>query len=373
MTSHDCIVIGGGVVGAAIAFGLTARGLSVLILDGNDDAFRASRANFGLVWVQGKGLGCPEYAAWSRRSSELWTDFAGELADRTGLDVAYHRPGGIVAALHEAELEAHVAKLQQIRREAGNDGYEFEVLDHDQSAEMLPGLGPDVVGAVYCPYDGEANSLYLLRALHGALAVQGGVYAPGHEVTGIEPLSGGGHRVRDRAGRRWEAAKVVIAAGLGNPALGELVGLAVPVRPVQGQVVVTERAEPVLEIPLLGVKQTREGTFMLGSSEAEIGFDTRTEPEVTRDIAGRNLKVFPFLKNLRVVRTWAGLRVMPPDGLPIYDQSPTHPGIFVATGHSGVTTAAAHARLLAGWIADGALPDHMRAFSAGRFDVSPSL
>ena len=89
---YDCAVIGGGLVGAAVAYGLAGRGSKVVMLDEGDVAFRASRGNFGLVWVQGKGLGCPEYARWSRHASEMWTDFAAELADTGGVAVPIRAP-----------------------------------------------------------------------------------------------------------------------------------------------------------------------------------------------------------------------------------------------------------------------------------------
>ncbi len=371
MADADCIVIGGGVAGAAVAWGLCRRGLAVTMLDQGDDAFRASRANFGLVWVQGKGLGRPEYSRWSRQSSDLWAEFAAELAELTGIDCAHERGGGVTVALSEAELAEHAGNLAQVGRDLGNQPYEFEVMDRDRLDRLLPGLGPDVVGGVYCPYDGAVNSLYLLRALHAGIRAKGGRYLAGRTITAIEARSGG-YAVISETGERFEADKVVIAAGLGNKALGALVGLQIPVRPVHGQVIVTERTEPLLETLTLSVRQNAEGTFMMGFSAAEIGFDTRTEAETTRDIAWRNTRIFPFLAKLRVVRTWAGLRVMTPDGFPIYDQSASHPGVFVATGHSGVTTAAAHAHLLAGYIADGALPAELRALNSERFHVSPT-
>ena len=82
----DVAVIGGGLVGAAVAWGLARAGTRVVVLDEGDVAFRASRGNFALVWVQGKGLGMPEYSAWTKRSSDLWGEFARELKEQTGLD-----------------------------------------------------------------------------------------------------------------------------------------------------------------------------------------------------------------------------------------------------------------------------------------------
>ena len=82
----DVAVIGGGVVGMCMAHGLSGAGLAVTVLDEGDVAFRASRGNFALVWVRGKGLEMPAYARWTMRSSELWHDFAAGLADETGID-----------------------------------------------------------------------------------------------------------------------------------------------------------------------------------------------------------------------------------------------------------------------------------------------
>ena len=72
MQRYDAIVIGGGLVGSAIAYGLVRAGLGTALLDEGDVAFRASRGNFGLVWVQSKGDGAPHYQRWTRRSADEW-------------------------------------------------------------------------------------------------------------------------------------------------------------------------------------------------------------------------------------------------------------------------------------------------------------
>ena len=85
-------------------------------------------------------------------------------------------------------------------------------------------------------------------------------------------------------------------------------------------------------------------------------------------IAARAMRMFPHLAEVNIVRSWRAIRVMPEDGFPIYDQSARHPGAFLATCHSGVTLAAAHALTLAPMIANGALDDpRVAAFSAARF------
>lgn len=109
---------------------------------------------------------------------------------------------------------------------------------------------------------------------------------------------------------------------------------------------------------------------MLGDSQEDVGFDTSTRTAVLQRIADRNVQVFPALKDANIVRMWAALRVMSPDGFPIYQQSDRYPGAFAATCHSGVTLAGAHALALALAMLDGALPESLAAFSARRFTAA---
>jgi glycine/D-amino acid oxidase-like deaminating enzyme len=90
---------------------------------------------------------------------------------------------------------------------------------------------------------------------------------------------------------------------------------------------------------------------------------------VIGEIAARNVRVLPALADTSIVRIWGALRVMSPDGFPIYNQSERYPGAFAATCHSGVTLAGAHALALAPAIIAGTLPDSLAAFSASRFAI----
>jgi glycine/D-amino acid oxidase-like deaminating enzyme len=367
MRQFDAIVIGGGLVGAAIGYGLARAGLAVAMVDEGDVAFRASRGNFGLVWVQSKGLGAPHYQRWTRLSAEEWPGLADDLAERTGISVGLEQPGGLQLCLGEEELNKRQAMMEQMRREAGNFGFEYRMLDHDELATMLPGLGPTVAGASWTPYDGHANSLNLLHALHKAFAEKGGTYLPNRTVGEAQAAP---HDFRLQLGDETIAApKIVLAAGLGNAKLAPLFGLSAPVRPQRGQILVTERTARIWPLPLGSLRQTLEGTIMLGSSEEDVGFDTGQKPEIMRNIARRAVLSFPWIAELQIVRAWAALRVMPPDGLPIYDESAQFPGAFTANCHSGVTLAGAHANVFAPMVAAGALDPMMAPFSAKRFDV----
>ena len=197
---YDAIVIGGGLVGSAIAYGLARAGLKPVLIDEGDVAFRASRGNFGLVWVQSKGLGAPHYQRWTRLSSEEWPSLAAELRQRTGIDIGHERPGGVHLCLSDAEFEERRARMEQMRAEAGNFGFDFRMLDHRETADLLPGIGPTVVGASFTQYDGHANSLNLLHALHRGFTGLGGMYLPNRTIAdaGAAPRDFRLGRRRDR-------------------------------------------------------------------------------------------------------------------------------------------------------------------------------
>src|SRR5262249_54228663 len=160
-------------------------------------------------------------------------------------------------------------------------------------------------------------------------------YLSDHVVEHIDHRAGE-FRLATRHGE-VRAEKIVLAAGNGNARLGPMVGLDVPVRPQRGQIIVTEKVAPFLDHPVVTMRQTDEGSGMLGDSVEEAGWDVRVGTGVVSAMAARAARMFPQLGRLNVVRTWAALRVMTPDGFPIYQQSARCPGAFVATCHSGVT------------------------------------
>ena len=364
MADSEYAVIGGGLVGMAIAWGLARCSRKVTVFDEGDLAFRASCGNSDLIWVQGKGVKMPSYARWSKLSAELWPQVCQELTELTGVSLELKQSGGMQLFLSDDEAEEVVAQLAALRATLGGD-YQFEFLGHNAAKTMIPEIGPEVAGAIYCPLDGHVNPLYLLRALHKATRTDGATVLHGPSVDKIESL-GRGFRIVRRDGV-WFADNVVLCAGLDNARLAPMVGLNAPVTPNRGQVVITERVCPFLNLPTVHVRQVGEGALQIGDSKEDVGLNDATCSDVIARIARRATRYFPLLENVRVVRTWAALRVMSPDGHPIYDQSLTCPGASLVTCHSGVTLAAAHIKVLAGWISGQETPEYMEDFGVARF------
>lgn len=365
--SYDFAVVGGGIVGSAIAYGLTARGQRVVVLDEGDRAFRAARANFGLVWMQTKGSGLPPYVPWTRRSVDAWPEFVQTLQEFTGVQIDFQKPGGLIYCLSDAELDARRKDIAHLEAQA--EGCDTQILDRAELQRLMPDarLGDSVVGASYCPHDGHCNPLFLLRALHTAIARNGAHYVAGAGVTAVRPI-GGSYEVVTSNGK-VEAAKVILAAGHGNASLAPSLGLTCPIRAERGQILVTERLDPLLPMPASGLRQTANGTVMIGVSKDDLGLDDGTSVSAGARMAARALRIVPDLGRARLVRTWGGVRILTPDRGPIYDESGSFPGVFIATCHSGITLSAVHASDLADSFIAGRLDARLNPFSAKRFDV----
>lgn len=365
--NYDAAIIGGGLVGLAIAYGMSRTGARVIILDEGDVAYRASRGNFGLVWVQGKGVGKGAYSNWTQGSAREWPCLERLLREDTGIDVTLEQPGGFQVCLSDAEMQAKLDSMAALMAQQDVNRYDYQVCDPADLRAAFPGLGPDVVGGVYTRLDGHVNPLRLFRALLVGAQTYQATYRPMTPVSRIDKRADG--FAVQTPGDMVRASRVVLAAGLGNAQLAPALGMNVPVRPQRGQILVMERMPRFMSHPIVTLRQTDEGTVLIGDSLEEAGLDDRVGLPVLATLADRATRIFPALASARVVRTWAALRVMSPDGFPVYAKSSTMPGAFAATCHSGVTLAAAHALQLAPSILAGKLPDMLTPFSMDRFNV----
>lgn len=366
LLSAETLVIGGGVIGMAVAYGLARAGQTVTVLDQGDDVFRAARGNFGLVWVQGKGLNRPEYARWTVGSAKAWPAFATELAALSGVDLELSQIGGLRMGFSDEELAKRAGDMARIR-DSIEEAYPFEHLSATEVRERVPHSGPAVAGAIFSPLDGHVSPLRLLRALVQAFANLHGTLRTGETVEQLDFREG--HFYAETAKATHIASRVVLAAGLGNRLLAPQVGLFAPVDPVRGQVIVTERLQPFLRYPTLHVRQTGEGVIQIGDSKEDVGFDERTTVPELAKMSSDAARYFPLLANVNVVRAWGALRVMTPDGYPIYEESRSCPGAFLVTCHSGITLAAQHAGDIADWIRGVSRPAGIQTFTAERFHV----
>ena len=311
--------------------------------------------------MQGKGADFPAYAAWTGASARRWPELATRLREETGIDVAFDQRGGVHLCLSQRELETRSALAGPAA--AGANG--IEMMDRAALLGLLPEIGPKVAGGSYCAADGHVDPLRLLRALHVAFVARGGSILGDCAVRTVVK-HGEGFRLTTASGS-IDAARVVLAAGLGNAALAPQLGCRAGSRGARA-IIALERKPGGSGSPSrpCGRRIPARARRRFSGADREHGhIDRRTGG----DRRARRARISATRRGAR--RAMLGrIRILTPDRYPIYQQSRVAPGAFVATCHSGVTLAAAHALDLAPQIAAGAIAPSLLPFSSDRFHAA---
>ncbi|MEU6606441.1 FAD-dependent oxidoreductase [Streptomyces shenzhenensis] len=350
MRSSDVVIVGAGIVGAAVARRLALGGFRVTVLDRGASAGGTSSSGEGNILVSDKGPGAElDLAVLSGRR---WTELAAGLTAELGSgfpDLEFEAKGGLVVATTAPGADALLA-FASTQRGAGVDARPVTAAE---AAELEPDLTPQVAAAVLYPGDAQVQPAVATEALlasarrHGAqvrqgVTVRGGIVSKGRLV-GVDTTAGPVH-----------AEHTVVAAGPWSGEVAASLGVRLPVLPRRGTVLVTARMprrirHKVYDADYVGaveseaaalqtssvVESTAAGTVLIGSSRERRGFDGRIEAAVVGELAGKAMLLFPFLAGVPVMRAYGGFRPYVPDHLPVIGPDPRLPGLWHATGHEG--------------------------------------
>lgn len=367
----DVCVIGGGFMGAAVALGLAEKGARVVMVDKVSKIHKASRGNFGLVWSQSKGSGNRPYAKFSEQAVREFSTFAQRLEEESNIDVELRLGAGLVLSLGDQEFGARKAAIEKMHSEAAKHGelHPSRLVDRQEIQDLVGDaeLGAEVVGGSFSSIDGDVNPLLLLKAMRKVFIARGGTFIQGFAIDSIGQ-QGEEYRLEGGVGK-ITAKKIVLAAGLGNIPLCASLGREIPLMPQKGQLLVTERVKPFLHFPFSGIRQTGCGSVMIGYTQENTGFDVETTVPAVKRLARRAVQIFPGLQHARVVRSWASLRILTGDGLPIYDEIEGYPGCYLLATHSCITLASLHSSLFPAWILGSKRPAEIEGFNLERFNV----
>jgi D-hydroxyproline dehydrogenase subunit beta len=335
VNAREVVVIGAGIVGAAVARELAVRGVDVLLLDADDVSGGTTGLGEGNVLCADKDAG-----------PELDLCVAGRaLFDELGEEARIRRKGALVVHPEAATWEAEPARLERLR----SAGVEGHLVPADDVRELEPALTGPVHGASFFPGDLQCDP----RAIARMLARE----VPDVRThTRVASVATGG--VALESGERIAAGAVVLAAGPWSAALAATAGLRLPVEPRKGQLVRLERRPGFLAHKVIDgsymtavassgaglltssvIETTLDGHVLVGSSRERRGFDLSVDPVVSQALLGRAKLIAPGLGALRVDSAWAGLRPWLPGGLPAIGRSAVADGLWVATGHEGAGVA----------------------------------
>lgn len=365
-------VVGGGLIGCAVAYELGRRGLEVCVLERRAVGLGATQASAGMLapFIEAEHAG--PLRQLGSRSLELYDQFVSDVSADSGDVVPYERCGTIDAATDAASL----ARLEQAAGELSAAGVQCRLLSRAEALVDEPHLGPGVCGALLVPSHGYVGASALTNALGRAAARQGVSVLSPCTVIGFNSTPAGIEIETDQGPRLTDV--VVIAAGSWTGDLPVGGGGALPVKPVRGQLLrlrwpAGPRLTRVVWSPGCYVVPWRDGTTLVGATVEDVGFDEHATVAGVTSLLEAAREVLPATARAGFDEVRVGLRPGTSDDLPVVGWSPAAPGLLYATGHyrNGVLLAPLTARLVAGLVL-GEAPDPMLdVLAPERFDTAP--
>jgi sarcosine oxidase subunit beta len=332
-SKYKVVIIGGGIVGTATAFYLAKSGLNDVVVIEKEYLSSGSTGRCGggirQQWSEKSNVRL------AIRSVKHFKEFQKEV----GFDIEYFQGGYLLLAYTDEEVSLF-EKNTKMQREEGLD---VLMLSAKETAKRFPLIDlKGIKAAAYCPSDGHANPhLTTFAYAHAAKAmgVDFSTYTTALRIlTQNERITG---VVTDRG--KIEAEIVVNAAGGYSREVGAMAGIDLPTESYKHQIFVTEPLEHMLDPLVISfennfyIRQTKSGNFIMGQGSKDELPGHNIEPTWTfiSEMAKKMPGIFPFLRNVRVLRHWAGLYNMSPDARPIIDRSKDLENFFYAVGFSG--------------------------------------
>lgn len=344
----EVAIIGGGIMGSAISYYVAKAGLDCMLIEKNDIASGTSSRCDGNITIVDKDPG------FDSKMSLVSQELTNELKDDLNLDFEYRELGSILVCDNDQEMEA-AAEWVEIQKKAG---LKFNLLDREDIRQESPYFADDIPGGLECETDSLINPYLYCYSLVDRAQEYGLKLYTQTEVTNIKKED---NFIIETTNGTFTAKKVVNAAGVWAPYIGEMLGLDIPIVPRKGHIMVGSRQKPVMmrnvmefgylmnkfqreriadpETLKYGVALVLEPTesqnFLLGSSREFVGFDGRVDINVVNAMAKRALRFFPKMDDFNMIRAYTGFRPWTEDHLPIVSPVESVPGFFIAAGHEG--------------------------------------
>ncbi len=357
----DVLIVGGGIIGQSAALALSARGLTVTLVERGPLGGQASSAAAGILAPEIEAVGEGPLLDLALRSRERWPAFASQIESASGIEIDFRNGGALRVAFDESES----AELDRIESWQRARGLSVERLDDSGLAALEPSLRP-ARSALRYPEGRQIDPRRLMRALAVATS-RAPITVMAREVIGIRHDRKRVLGVDTDSGTIF-AGQVLIAAGCWSSRL-EGASASRSVRPLRGQLIELQLPQDVLQHTVFAcggylVPRT-DGRVVAGSTEEEVGFDASTTDAAVSLLAARAARIAPALAIAPILRSWAGLRPTTENHFPILGAG-ILAGLYWATGHhrNGILLAPATTDAVVSWICEKtATPLAWSAFS----------
>jgi glycine oxidase len=374
-TNHtpDVAIIGGGVIGLAVARALALRGVhDVLLIERNSLGAESSSAAAGMLAPQAEANRAHEFFDLTCQSRDLYPAYAAALLSETGIDIQLDTTGTLYLAFTDHDEDELDKRFEW--QNAG--GLPIEKLSAAEVRQLEPAINEHVRAALKFPLDTQVENRRLISALAAANERLGVRLETGTAVTSLRIE-------RDRVtgietSRGFVAAgAVVIAAGAWSSQLGAA-DKALPdlrIKPVRGQMLCFA-PKPQLSRHIIYSQRgylvpRRDGRLLAGSTTEQAGFEKQVTAAGVYSILSAALEISPQVASLSLTDSWAGLRPRAADTLPVLGPCAEIGGVYYATGHyrNGILLAPITGELIAGAIVDNVFPPRFEIFSPDRFGL----
>jgi glycine oxidase len=367
----EVAIIGGGVIGLAVARALAQRGMrDVLVLERSSLGAEASSAAAGMLAPQAEADCGDDFFRLCCQSRDLYPAFAQSLNEETGINIELETSG----TLYLAFTEEDESELERRYKWQARAGLEVEKLSADTAKLLEPSISGSVRAALRFPRDTQVENRRLISALAAANEALGVRVLTGVSVDSLDIKRKGVSGIQTSRGF-IACEKVVIASGAWTT---QILNEALPdprVEPVRGQMVsfdaTPQIARHVIYSPRGYVVPRRDGRLLAGSTTEHAGFDKRVTAAGVQSIVTSALEISPSIAALPLTSSWAGLRPRAADGLPVLGPCAEIAGVFYATGHyrNGILLTPVTAELLARAIVDEEISPPLEIFSPDRFQL----
>ncbi|HZS46649.1 MAG TPA: glycine oxidase ThiO [Blastocatellia bacterium] len=375
MKTADVIIIGGGLIGCAIARSLAKENLSVMVLDKQQPGLEASRAAAGMLSPQSETDSPDQFFRLCMASRDLYSDFAAAISEESGVDVEYRTDGTVVLAFNEDQAQVLVGRAAWQQAE----GLNVEVLSAEDACVMSPAITPEIQSALFVPDDHQINNRKLTSAVTIAAARAGAEIRTGHPVDQI--LSKGNRATGLRVnGQQIECGTIINAAGCWAGLIESVIRPSTI--PVRGQMIALRSSSPIVDhvihTPGCYIVPRLDGRIIIGSTTEHAGFDKSNTAAGVTGLLSAAVEAVPDFAQLPIDEMWAGLRPGTLDGLPLLGRAESSgvENLIFATGHykNGILLTPITALLITEMIMGGNIPPThqkwLREFRPDRFTAS---
>jgi glycine oxidase len=370
-TTVDVAIVGGGVIGCAIAYYLSKSGVDVALFDRGDIGAEASSAATGLLAPLGPISGPGPFADLLLSSFALFPTLVPELEEASGLHLEYEQTG----ALRIVRNTKHISNLRKRKNAWQLLGLQMYWLTGDEARQLEPLLAPDVCAAIYVPEEAQINASHIVKSFSLAAINQGATLYSHCKITGIQRHNARVTGVCTSQCERIACNHLVIANGAWAADCSKWLHVTIPIIPQRGQALRLHQPATPLRRIIFGeaayLTPKRKHMIIVGATKEEVGFNNNTTVGGISWLLNTAIRLTPALESCMLDQMWAALRPRTPDNQPILGPAPGWENVTLAVGHgsTGIMLSAITGQTIAELIITGQLPQILQPFSLTRFHI----